>query len=92
MAGRWDCFQGLPHGWEVRFDGRIGRYYFIDHLNKKTSWEDPRLKSAPPPPPHPESGHSEVKGHQESQSVSHHPVLTRMNATLCCTSKLLGDV
>ena len=25
MAGRWDCFQGLPHGWEVRFDGRVGR-------------------------------------------------------------------
>ncbi|KAK8375493.1 hypothetical protein O3P69_008374 [Scylla paramamosain] len=73
MAGRWDCFQGLPHGWEVRFDGRVGRYYFIDHLNKKTSWEDPRLKSAPPPPPHPESGHSEIKSRQESQSVSHHP-------------------
>lgn len=25
MAGRWDAFQGLPHGWEVRFDGRTGR-------------------------------------------------------------------
>ncbi|XP_050721965.1 uncharacterized protein LOC127001472 isoform X3 [Eriocheir sinensis] len=73
MAGRWDGFHGLPHGWEVRFDGRIGRYYFIDHINKKTSWEDPRLKSAPPPPPHPDTLPPEQKSQQDSQSLSHHP-------------------
>ncbi|XP_045612660.1 uncharacterized protein [Procambarus clarkii] len=72
MAGRWDGFQGLPHGWEVRFDSRSGRYYFIDHINKHTSWEDPRLKTAPPPPPHPETLPVEMRAQQENQSLPHH--------------------
>lgn len=31
----------LPDGWDVGqdFDGKI---YFIDHINKKTTWIDPR--------------------------------------------------
>ncbi|XP_042227647.1 uncharacterized protein LOC121870007 isoform X3 [Homarus americanus] len=72
MAGRWDGFQGLPHGWEVKFDGRSGRYYFVDHINKQTSWEDPRLKSAPPPPPHPDTLPAEMRAQQESQSLPHY--------------------
>ncbi|XP_071515312.1 uncharacterized protein [Panulirus ornatus] len=76
MAGRWDGFQGLPQGWEVRFDARSGRYYFIDHVNKKTSWEDPRLKSAPPPPPHPDTLPVELRAQQESQSLPHHQSVT----------------
>ncbi|RMX50822.1 hypothetical protein pdam_00003219, partial [Pocillopora damicornis] len=36
--------QPLPPGWEARYDGNIGRYYFIDHTTHKTTWEDPRLK------------------------------------------------
>ncbi|CAL4111896.1 unnamed protein product, partial [Meganyctiphanes norvegica] len=35
--------------------------YFVDHVNHKTSWEDPRLKNAPPPP-----SHAEIQG-QENQ-------------------------
>lgn len=31
----------LPNGWDVAkdFDGKI---YYIDHVNKKTTWIDPR--------------------------------------------------
>lgn len=31
----------LPEGWEVAtdFDGKV---YYIDHINKKTTWIDPR--------------------------------------------------
>ncbi|KAG7166015.1 uncharacterized protein LOC121870007 isoform X2 [Homarus americanus] len=76
MAGRWDGFQGLPHGWEVKFDGRSGRYYFVDHINKQTSWEDPRLKSAPPPPPHPDTLPAEMRAQQESQSLPHYQNVT----------------
>ncbi len=36
-----DAKQPLPSGWDVGqdFDGKV---YFIDHVNKKTTWEDPR--------------------------------------------------
>jgi hypothetical protein len=33
----------LPSGWEKGVDNQ-GRAYFIDHLNKTTCWEDPRIK------------------------------------------------
>ncbi|XP_069945408.1 uncharacterized protein [Cherax quadricarinatus] len=72
MAGRWDAFQGLPHGWEVKFDANSGRYYFIDHIKKQTSWEDPRLKTAPPPPPHPDTLPAELRVQQETQLLPHH--------------------
>jgi hypothetical protein len=32
---------GLPEGWEECIDEK-GRYYFIDHNSKSTSWKDPR--------------------------------------------------
>lgn len=31
----------LPDGWEKAVDS-AGRTYFIDHVNKKTTWIDPR--------------------------------------------------
>lgn len=31
----------LPDGWEKSVDS-AGRTYFIDHVNKKTTWIDPR--------------------------------------------------
>jgi len=31
----------LPPGWEIKYDDR-GRRYFVNHLEKKTQWEDPR--------------------------------------------------
>uniref|UniRef100_A0AAQ5YZV2 E3 ubiquitin-protein ligase n=1 Tax=Amphiprion ocellaris TaxID=80972 RepID=A0AAQ5YZV2_AMPOC len=33
----------LPSGWEVR-SAPNGRPFFIDHITKTTTWEDPRLK------------------------------------------------
>ncbi|EGC36463.1 hypothetical protein DICPUDRAFT_151089 [Dictyostelium purpureum] len=48
----------LPHGWEVKMDP-YGRVYFVDHINKVTTWTKPQLKDhqqqfqqqQPPPPP-----------------------------------------
>jgi len=34
--------QPLPYGWESRLDPR-GRVYFIDHNNKRTTYQDPRI-------------------------------------------------
>lgn len=34
-------FTDLPPGWEARFDDR-GRVYFVDHNNRRTTWQDPR--------------------------------------------------
>uniref|UniRef100_A0A6B2KWH6 WW domain-containing protein n=1 Tax=Arcella intermedia TaxID=1963864 RepID=A0A6B2KWH6_9EUKA len=36
----------LPEGWEKAVDS-TGRVYFIDHINKATSWDDPRKKVGP---------------------------------------------
>ncbi|XP_069945398.1 uncharacterized protein [Cherax quadricarinatus] len=82
MAGRWDAFQGLPHGWEVKFDANSGRYYFIDHIKKQTSWEDPRLKTAPPPPPHPDTLPAELRVQQETQLLPHHQNVSNTGVTL----------
>ncbi|XP_042857177.1 uncharacterized protein LOC122243613 isoform X2 [Penaeus japonicus] len=90
MAGRWDAFQGLPHGWEVRFDGRTGRYYFIDHISKQTSWEDPRLKSCPPPPPHPETLPAEMRAQQENQSHPLHQNVTNTSGVAGTTHQTMG--
>lgn len=35
----------LPTGWEMR-TASSGRKYFIDHINKTTTWTDPRVKKA----------------------------------------------
>lgn len=35
------CCCALRQGWEARQD-RTGRLYFVDHVRKATSWEDPR--------------------------------------------------
>ncbi|KAF8570384.1 hypothetical protein P879_01623 [Paragonimus westermani] len=32
----------LPPNWETRFDVALQRWFFVDHANKSTSWEDPR--------------------------------------------------
>ena len=39
-----DASQGLPShvaaaGWEERVDPGTGRTFYIDHVNKRTSWE-----------------------------------------------------
>ncbi|XP_046736374.1 uncharacterized protein LOC124405488 isoform X2 [Diprion similis] len=43
MAERNDRSQ-LPPGWECRYDVRSGKSYYINHFNKTTSWEDPRVR------------------------------------------------
>ncbi|XP_012259954.2 uncharacterized protein LOC105688341 isoform X3 [Athalia rosae] len=43
MAEQNDRSQ-LPPGWECRYDVRSGRPYYINHFNKSTSWEDPRVR------------------------------------------------
>ncbi|XP_076751442.1 uncharacterized protein LOC143423770 isoform X2 [Xylocopa sonorina] len=43
MAEESDRSQ-LPPGWECRYDIRSGRPYFINHFNRTTSWEDPRVR------------------------------------------------
>ncbi|XP_041468275.1 nucleolar protein dao-5-like isoform X2 [Lytechinus variegatus] len=32
----------LPHGWEAKYEPNIGRYFYINHMTKKTQWVDPR--------------------------------------------------
>jgi hypothetical protein len=32
----------LPAGWDAKRDERSGRIYFVNHLTKSTTWEDPR--------------------------------------------------
>ncbi|XP_076629555.1 uncharacterized protein LOC143345879 isoform X2 [Colletes latitarsis] len=43
MAEESDRIQ-LPPGWECRYDTRSGRPYFINHFNRTTTWEDPRVR------------------------------------------------
>ncbi|XP_011632469.1 uncharacterized protein LOC105424110 isoform X3 [Pogonomyrmex barbatus] len=43
MADQSDRSQ-LPPGWECRYDVRSGRPYFINHFNRTTTWEDPRVR------------------------------------------------
>jgi len=32
----------MPPGWEAKKDARNGKTYYVNHLTKKTTWEDPR--------------------------------------------------
>ena len=32
----------LPEGWEVKYTEQ-GEQYFVDHVSKKTQWQDPRI-------------------------------------------------
>ncbi|XP_014234093.1 uncharacterized protein LOC106657220 isoform X5 [Trichogramma pretiosum] len=44
MAEQGESCNQLPPGWECRYDGRSGRAYFINHFNRSTTWEDPRVR------------------------------------------------
>jgi len=41
----------LPSGWECKLDVQTSRYYFIDHINKTTSWTPPIMSEQEQPPP-----------------------------------------
>ncbi|XP_041733889.1 BAG family molecular chaperone regulator 3 [Coregonus clupeaformis] len=32
----------LPPGWEIKIDPQTGWHFFVDHINRTTSWNDPR--------------------------------------------------
>ncbi|VDO89283.1 unnamed protein product [Heligmosomoides polygyrus] len=42
----WRCRLGLPYGWEQARDDH-GNVYFIDHINRTTTYADPRDSPAP---------------------------------------------
>ena len=58
----------LPPGWEIKIDPQTGWPFFVDHNNRTTTWNDPRVppegpkvskaRAAPlpvaPPPPSPQ--------------------------------------
>jgi len=35
----------LPANWEVKYDDKNGRWFFLDHVNKTTTWEPPTLNA-----------------------------------------------
>ncbi|XP_031359198.1 uncharacterized protein LOC116182800 [Photinus pyralis] len=37
----------LPPGWDCQCDRKSGRYYYVNHLTKTTTWDDPRLQHKP---------------------------------------------
>ena len=34
---------GLPSYWEMKIDPGSGKPFFIDHRNRVTTWQDPRI-------------------------------------------------
>ena len=48
----WDAPPGLevPHGWTALFDPHRQRNYFVHKESGKTTWQRPKLGSAPPQP------------------------------------------
>ncbi|CAH8824573.1 unnamed protein product [Trichobilharzia szidati] len=43
--------ESLPPGWEMRFDPRTERWYFVDHNTRSTQWEHPVTNKAYSPQP-----------------------------------------
>jgi len=39
----FDINDPLPNGWEIRMD-RFNRIYYVDHVNKTTTWSSPNIK------------------------------------------------
>ncbi|XP_060520463.1 uncharacterized protein LOC132698433 isoform X2 [Cylas formicarius] len=37
----------LPSGWDCKLDERSGKYYYVNHYTKTTTWEDPRTRHRP---------------------------------------------
>ncbi|XP_037083114.1 FERM and PDZ domain-containing protein 4-like isoform X2 [Pollicipes pollicipes] len=67
----WRSDGGLPYGWETAVD-QDGKSYYINHLNRTTTYEDPRQEEEPPPEPrqvtlhrHPELGFGFVAGSEK---------------------------
>ena len=41
----------LPSGWEEKQDPSTGKYFYIDHVNKRTQWDKPKVLPDPSMPP-----------------------------------------
>ena len=41
----------LPSGWEEKRDPSTGKYFYIDHVNKRTQWDKPKVFPDPSMPP-----------------------------------------
>uniref|UniRef100_A0A5F8H8E8 BAG family molecular chaperone regulator 3 n=1 Tax=Monodelphis domestica TaxID=13616 RepID=A0A5F8H8E8_MONDO len=69
----------LPPGWEIKIDPQTGWPFFVDHNNRTTTWNDPRVPPEGPKPnrsPWREKGAlrtQENNGTEESQSSANGP-------------------
>ncbi|CAJ0558059.1 unnamed protein product, partial [Mesorhabditis spiculigera] len=82
----WEDPRDLPVGWEQVDDPVYGTFY-VDHVNKRTTYDRPGTSSAMPPPARPTSypvnGHDSSPGSRMSRrdlagmmAVSHNPYFT----------------
>ncbi|XP_049867400.1 uncharacterized protein LOC126367741 isoform X4 [Pectinophora gossypiella] len=53
IGGIIECEEPLPAGWEARMDSH-GRVFYIDHINRMTTWQRPGVNGATPRSPEPE--------------------------------------
>ncbi|XP_068630023.1 E3 ubiquitin-protein ligase HECW2 isoform X2 [Battus philenor] len=53
IGGIIECEEPLPAGWEARMDSH-GRVFYIDHINRTTTWSRPSANGAAPRSPAPE--------------------------------------
>ncbi|KAJ8722435.1 hypothetical protein PYW07_003615 [Mythimna separata] len=53
IGGIIECEEPLPAGWEARMDSH-GRVFYIDHINRTTTWQRPGLNGTTPRSPAPE--------------------------------------
>ncbi|KAI5641706.1 WW domain-containing protein [Phthorimaea operculella] len=53
IGGIIECEEPLPAGWEARMDSH-GRVFYIDHINRMTTWQRPGANGASPRSPEPE--------------------------------------
>ncbi|CAK1545118.1 unnamed protein product [Leptosia nina] len=53
IGGIIECEEPLPPGWEARMDSH-GRVFYIDHINRTTTWQRPSANGSSPRTPAPE--------------------------------------
>ncbi|KAL4707439.1 hypothetical protein ACJJTC_008624, partial [Scirpophaga incertulas] len=53
IGGIIECEEPLPAGWEARMDSH-GRVFYIDHINRTTTWQRPGVNGLMPRSPAPE--------------------------------------
>ncbi|XP_013195273.2 uncharacterized protein LOC106138607 isoform X2 [Amyelois transitella] len=53
IGGIIECEEPLPAGWEARMDSH-GRVFYIDHINRTTTWQRPGVNGTTPRSPAPE--------------------------------------